>query len=125
VENAAPMRGLKRAGDLEGEANAVALGQRATKRRALDVLEHQVVGADVEDLTDIGMTQRGDRARFLLETAHTIGIRGEDVRQDLECHVTIQPRVARPIDLAHAAGAERSHDFIGTETRARCQGHGG
>ena len=30
--------------------------------------------------------------------------------------VAIEPRVARPVDLAHAAGAERRDDFIWTET---------
>ena len=34
---------------------------------ALDVLQHQIVRADVVDLADVRMVERGDRARFLVE----------------------------------------------------------
>ena len=37
----------------------------------------------------------------------------------------IQLRVARAVDLAHAAGANCGDDFIGTEPRARGQRHRG
>ncbi len=123
MENSARMRHLKRAGDLKGDPDDVALWQRTAKRRALDVLEHEVVRADVEDLTNVRMAQRGNRARFLLESPHAIGIGGEGVGQDLEGYVTMKPRVARPIHFSHAPGAKRGHDFIRTETRACCQGH--
>ena len=36
---------------------------------------------------------------------------------------TIQPRIARAIDLAHAARAERRDDFVGTESRAAREWH--
>ena len=42
--------------------------QRAAQRRAVDVLHHQVVRADVVQRADVRMVQRGDRARLLLET---------------------------------------------------------
>ena len=43
--------------------------------------------------------------------------------QDLERDGAIQASVARAIDLAHAAGAERGEDFVGTEAGAGGQRH--
>ena len=38
-------------------------------------------------------------------------IAGSVARQNLDRHVAIEPRVARPVDLAHAAGAEQLEHF--------------
>ena len=43
--------------------------------------------------------------------------------QDLDGDAAIQPRVARAIDLAHAAGADRLTDLIRTEAGAKRQRH--
>ena len=50
--------------------------------------------------------------RFALEAGEAIGIAGEESRQDFERDVAIQPRVARAIDLAHAAGANGGDHFV-------------
>ena len=44
--------------------------------------------------------------------------------QHLDGDVAIQPSVARAIDFAHPAGAERRDDFIRAESSARNQAHG-
>ena len=40
---------------------------------AVDILEHEIIGPDVVELTDVGMVERGNRPRFLLEAALPIG----------------------------------------------------
>ena len=72
------------------------------ERAALDVLEHQVIRADVVDLADVGMIQRGDRARLLLEPRVMLALQPFD-RDD-----AIQAGVAGFPHLAHAAGADGS-----------------
>ena len=64
------------------------------------------------------MVQRGERLRFALEARQPLGIGGEAVRQDLDRDVAIELRVARAIDLAHAAGANDRDDLVGAEAGA-------
>jgi hypothetical protein len=56
--------------------------------------------------------ERGNSARFGLETAAHVGIRRDARRHDLDRHVAIEPRIAGAIDLAHAAGANPFDDFV-------------
>ena len=50
--------------------------------------------------------------------ARRSGSLANDVGQDLDRDVAIQLRVARAIDLAHAAGADRHDDFVRAEASA-------
>ena len=65
------------------------------------------------------MIERGEQSRLALEARAAIGIAEHRVGQDLEGDVATERRVARPIDLAHAAGAEESGHFVGPEAIAR------
>ena len=69
------------------------------------------------------MIERGGRARFLLEPAQPIGVTGERRRQDLDGDVAAEPRVARAIDLAHAARTDGVDDFVGAKARSWRQHH--
>ena len=40
------------------------------------------------------------------------------LRQDLDRDGALEPRVPRPVHLAHAAGADRREDLVGAETRS-------
>ena len=51
------------------------------------------------------------------------GSRGERSRQNLDRDVALELRVARAIDLAHAAGAEGGEDLVGPETSTGTEGH--
>ena len=48
---------------------------------------------------------------------------GDCVRKDFDRDVATELRVARAIDLAHAAGAERRQNLVGAETSARRESH--
>ena len=58
------------------------------------------------------MVQRREDLRFALEPRQALGIVRERVGQDLDRDVAIELRVAGPIDLAHAAGAEGGEDLV-------------
>ena len=53
------------------------------------------------------MVQRGQRLRLAGEAGEAIGIGRQRRGQDLEGDVAIELGIARAIDLAHPAGAQR------------------
>ena len=83
-----------------------------------------LVHADVVDREDIRVIQAARGARFLFEPALAIGIARECRRQDLDRDVALQLRIARAIDLAHAADAETSEDLESADPIARGEAHG-
>jgi hypothetical protein len=89
------------------------------ERLALDQLHHQIVGltlaADVVERADVRVVEARDRARLALEAGADLGVVDEVRRKHLDRDFAAEPRIARAIDLAHAAGAERGEDFVGTE----------
>jgi hypothetical protein len=50
-------------------------------------------------VTDVGVCQRRQDLRLALESCEPIGVRGEEVGQDLQRDVTLQARVPGAIDL--------------------------
>ena len=56
------------------------------------------------------------------ETRQSVGVGRESFGQHLDRDVAIQLRVARPIDLAHAAFADRRGDFVDAEAGAEGEG---
>jgi hypothetical protein len=76
------------------------------------VLAHVVDGADV------GVVQGRGGAGLTLETRETLGIGGKLPGQHLERHLTAELRIPRPVDLAHAARAERFEDLVPSESVA-------
>ena len=65
---------------------------------------------------DVRMIQRRERLRFALEPREPLGIGGERLGQDLDRDVATELRVARAIDLAHAAGPEGGEDLVRADT---------
>ena len=76
------------------------------------------------DGDDVRVVERGHGERLAREALAAIGVDRCDIGQHFECDLALQSRIARPIDLAHPAGAKQRHDFIGTELSARAQRHG-
>src|SRR5262245_6241314 len=78
--------------------------------------------AHIENGHDVRMRQRGHRPRLLLEAMQSRRVRG--LRKHLDGHVTIETRVAGPVDLAHTSGPDQRVDLIRTEARACGERHG-
>ena len=66
------------------------------------------------------MIQACDRARFALEPRTESDVAGEVARQQLDRDDTFEPRVARAIDLAHAADAVQRENLVRTKPGAGC-----
>src|ERR1700749_1416468 len=60
---------------------------------------------------------------FDFEAVKTFGIVRPAVREDLDGHVALQGCIARTIDLAHPASAQRRDDFIGIQSGSPSKGH--
>ena len=95
------------------------------QRLAFDQFEHERVGLtavlETVDRGNVRMIERRQHLRLALEARDAIGIERERVGDDLQRDVATELRIARAIDLAHAAGAEGGEDdFIRTETGAAC-----
>jgi hypothetical protein len=118
--------------DLDGVVHGAPLRERSGVEQVAeglsfeefaDKIRRAVVSADVEDREDVGMIERGGRARLLLEAAHPISVLSEVPGDDFQRDVAREPCVAGAIDLAHASGPEHHNDFIGTETGTCAEGH--
>ncbi len=108
------VRGIECVGDLPAIASASARrsGPRAIRSASVSPSTssrtsavHAVGLFDAVNRGDVGMVERGQDARLALEARQPVGIRGEHRRQHLDRDLAPEPRVARAIDLAHAAGA--------------------
>ena len=66
---------------------------------------------------DVRMIQRGDGTCLTVKALAKIRISGDVGGQDFDRDGAIEARVARLVDFAHAAAADRRDDFIRTETR--------
>ena len=82
-----------------------------------------VVLADIVERADVRVSEGRDRARFALESLAELRVGGKDARENLDGDGAVESRVAGPVDLAHAAGAERRHDFVRAEADSGHQGH--
>ena len=60
----------------------------------------------------------GEQLGFALKSGQAVAIGAEYRGKDLERCVTLQLRVASAVDFAHAAGPQRSDDFVRAESRA-------
>ena len=92
------------------------------QRLALDELAHdegaRVEVAEVVDDEDVRMIERRGGSRLGVEPAQTIGVGGDLRRQQLQRDRTIELRIVRAIDLAHAAGADPRDDAIAADGAA-------
>jgi len=80
---------------------------------------------DVMKDADIGVIQLRNRARFALESVAELRVALERLWQDLDGDCSIKTDIARAIDLAHAARAERREDLVRAELCSGCQRHSG
>lgn len=132
MHDPAIMGGGQAVRDLRATLDGFALRHRATfqhRPQAFafeqfgDEIRRAILLADVIDAENVGMIERGDGTRFLLEAAQAVGITGERRGENLERDVAAETRIARAIDLAHSPGPERSKNFIRPEKRSSTERH--
>ena len=128
------VRFRQRLGDFDRVAKHLVERQAAARqprrqRLAFEKLHHQevdaVLMADVVQVADVRVIQRGDRARLALEALSGARIGDAMRRDDLDGDRAIQPGVAGAVDLAHPAGVEGRADFVWPEPVSSCQRHFG
>ena len=99
-----------------------------SQRRPLDQFHHQarraVEAFDAVDVRDVLMIQRGQCLAFPFKSAEAFGIRGNELRQNLDRDVAAQPRIVCAVHRAHAAFAELGDDFVRADMGARLKSHG-
>ena len=121
-----PFRNLFRDRQRLVDRNRARCAMRSCSVGSFDELQHERLNAigvfETVNRRDVRMVQRGEDLRFAPEAREAIGIQREGRRPDLERDVAIEVGVARPVDLAHAAGADKLEDRVGTERIARLQG---
>jgi hypothetical protein len=81
--------------------------------------------ANVEERADVGMLERGDCARFPIESFTSSRVGGESSREDLDRDDALKTCIERAVHLAHAAGAEGGLDLVRAEVIARGESHRG
>jgi hypothetical protein len=134
MDDASGVSGGQAACDLDAALDGLsqrqpAVAETVAQRLAVEQLGHDegraVVAANVECRENVRVIQRRRGSRFLLEALQAIGIGRERRREHLDGDVGSQPRIARAIHLAHAAGADGADDFVRTEPCTGLEGHGG
>src|SRR6202030_715632 len=77
---------------------------------------HAGLRADVIEMANVGMRNRGKRAGFAFESALEFGVAGKMRGQDFDGDAAIEAGVTRTVDFAHAARADGSDDFVRAES---------
>ena len=130
MHDAALVRGGESVGDFAGDAQNIfqrhrAVGGELAKIASFDELHgdvrDRIAAPDVVDRDDARMIQRRCRARFELEAAEMITARRQLGRENFQRDVALELRIARAINLAHAAGADRRDDLVRTDSRSRSE----
>ena len=70
------------------------------------------------DLSDVGVVERRQHARFPREARTPVVIVREPGRQDFHCDITVQLGVARAVDVPHPARTEQGADHQRAEPLA-------
>ena len=120
------IRGLRREGEQPSKIQR-ARGHELSECSALDQLHRDerrpVLRSDLVDRDDVGMVQRRRRPRFLLEAGQALRVPGELRRKHLDRDDARELVVPRPIDLTHAAGAQRREDLVRSDSGTRGERH--
>ncbi len=99
------------------------LAQRLALEELRDRVGHRPFVPEIMNREDVGMRQRRDRLRLAPEPRERVRILREALRQHLDRHGPLQPRIPRPIHLPHPARAERRQDLVRPELRSRVERH--
>jgi hypothetical protein len=75
------------------------------------------------NLRDVRVIERGEQLRFTTEAADAASMCGESAGENLQRNVATEPCIARAIDLAHSAGADRPNDLVNTNPCSAREAH--
>jgi hypothetical protein len=75
------------------------------------------------NLGDVRMIERRKNLRFAMKAGEPVRIVGERTRENLQCDVTTEFRVAGAIHLAHTSRAKGGNDLVGPQTGFGGQRH--
>jgi hypothetical protein len=92
--------------------------QCVAPKQFADEIGRAFIHAGIVNRKNVWMIQGGQRLRLLLETAQSIRVRREILRQYLHRHVAIEPRVPRAKYFTHSAHADGGGDAVLVERRA-------
>ncbi len=121
VDDALLVRRFERVGNLGGDRQRLLERHRSARDDVREVLTldqfhgqgaHAVELFEAVDLGDVRVIEGGERLCLTREPRQAIGIGSEQVGKHLERDVSIEPPVARAVDLSHAAGAEAARDLV-------------
>src|SRR4029453_9810167 len=97
------------------------------QRLALEQFHHcernALLGTGIMERKNVRMGQRGDGLGFAIEPRQSFGSARAEFGKNLYRNFSLEPRIARSVDLAHAAGPERSDDFVASQPGASLEGH--
>jgi hypothetical protein len=97
------------------------------KRLTLDQLHHNAarcVGSfESVNLSDVRMIERREDLSFTLKSRETVRIFGEGIGQEFQGYVTLQLRVERAVDDAHAAFADLRRNLVWADARTCGETH--
>jgi hypothetical protein len=104
-------------------ASAQALAQGFALQQLGDNVGRAFVCADIKNCENVGMIQGGGGESLLLESTQAVSIDRYSRRQYFNGDLAFQAGIARAVDFAHSARAQRSDYFIRADLRARGQVH--
>jgi hypothetical protein len=123
-------REYRRVGDLLRDRTGLIDGNGAVhetigQRGSFDELEDERGCIFLESVhrSDVRMIERREDLGLALKAGDAFRIACEGVGQHLDRDVTLQPRVAGAVHLAHPAGAEKAENLEGTDAGAGHEGH--
>src|ERR1041384_2678728 len=73
---------------------------------------------DVVDGADVGMIQGRRGARLICELRQSMGVVGQELRQELQRDLALQPGIARPIDDAHPSLTQPCFNLVRSDRDA-------
>src|SRR5258708_5222744 len=104
---------VQRITNLRGIADRLIDREGAPQRRAVYILHHEVIGADIVQSADMRMIQCRDGTRFPLKMP------AKPARGNLDSNFAVEPGIHCPVDRTHSARADKRFDRIRTELGAR------
>ena len=132
VHDPLPVRLIERVRDLDAVAQRLVQRKRSLReairqRLAFEVLHDEILGValapDVVERADVRVRELRDRLRLPLEALAHFGGRRQVLREHLDGHGPLEPRVLRLVHLSHAARAERREDLVRAEPCSRGERH--